>query len=87
MIASNKVVNFDRDVTIEGEENLFVGYGGKVYISDIKNLTLLKGTACEGDECCNFEVPINSDSKEPILDLGGNMSLINIHCRIIRLKN
>ncbi|MBM3466371.1 MAG: fimbrial biogenesis outer membrane usher protein [Alphaproteobacteria bacterium] len=69
--SSNKVVNFDRDVTIEGiEENLFVGYGGKVYISDIKNLTLLKGTACEGDECCNFEVPINSDSKEPILDLG-----------------
>ncbi|MBP9778194.1 MAG: hypothetical protein KBD25_03335 [Rickettsiaceae bacterium] len=58
-------------MTIEGiEESLFVGYGGKVYITDIRNLISLKGTACEGDECCNFVVPINSDSKEPILDLG-----------------
>ena len=69
--SSHKTVNFDRDVTIEGiEESLFVGYGGKVYITDIRNLISLKGTACEGDECCNFVVPINSDSKEPILDLG-----------------
>ena len=69
--SSHKTVNFDRDVTIEGiEESLFVGYGGKVYITDIRNLTSLKGTACEGNECCNFETPINSDLKEPILDLG-----------------
>ena len=69
--SDHNAVHFDRDVTIEGlEESLFVGYGGKVYITDIKNLTHLKGKACEQDECCSFEVPANSDSKDPILDLG-----------------
>ena len=69
--SDHNAVHFDRDVTIEGlEESLFVGYGGKVYITDIKNLTRLKGKACEQDECCSFEVPANSDSKDPILDLG-----------------
>ena len=69
--SSHNAVKFDRNVTIEEiEESLFVGYGGKVYITDIRNLTSLKGTACEGNECCNFETTINSDLKEPILDLG-----------------
>lgn len=67
----HKIVNFDRDVIIEGiKDQLFVGYNGKVYITDIGNLTFLKGKACEGDECCSFNAPVDDSSKDPILDLG-----------------
>jgi len=64
-------LNLDKVVAIEGiKEALFVGYNGKLYITDINNLTDLKGKACGQGECCSFEVPVNIDSKDPILDLG-----------------
>lgn len=73
---SNKhFIPFDSTVTIEGiEEELFVGYDGKVYISDIKNLEILNGSICdetmENSKCCHFSVPVNKDLDDPIIDLG-----------------
>ncbi|WP_341792874.1 MULTISPECIES: fimbria/pilus outer membrane usher protein [unclassified Rickettsia] len=74
LVDGNKqVVPFDKIVTIEGiEEELFVGYNGKLYIHNIKDLKSLKGKACQDDDCCRFEASINNDftASDSILDLG-----------------
>ncbi|MCC8377310.1 MAG: fimbria/pilus outer membrane usher protein [Rickettsia endosymbiont of Graphium doson] len=73
---SNKhFMPLDSTVTIEGlDEQLFVGYNGKVYINDIKNLEVLNGSVCnenvENSKCCHFSLPVNKDLNDPIIDLG-----------------
>ncbi len=53
------------------KESAFVGYDGKLYISDIGNLDLLEGKACKGEEdCCDFNVSVDKDKNDLILDLG-----------------
>ena len=69
----NKDVAFDTKVEIEGlsEEELFVGYDGVLFISDVKELKLLKGKACYFDtNCCSFEKEIDSSSEDAATDLG-----------------
>ncbi|KJV91868.1 hypothetical protein [Rickettsia bellii] len=75
MIAINISCLLDSTVTIEGiDEELFVGYNGKVYINDIKNLEVLNGSVCnenvENSKCCHFSIPVNKDLNDPIIDLG-----------------
>ncbi|MFY9589893.1 fimbria/pilus outer membrane usher protein [Rickettsia endosymbiont of Halotydeus destructor] len=70
---NKKVISFDKIVTVEGlKEELFVGYEGRLYIHNIKDLRTLKGKACQDDDCCHFEAPINNDfnTSDLILDLG-----------------
>ncbi|HJD56332.1 MAG TPA: fimbria/pilus outer membrane usher protein [Rickettsia endosymbiont of Pyrocoelia pectoralis] len=76
MFDSNKhFIPFDSTVTIEGlEDEIFVGYEGKVYINDIKDLEVLNGSICDENEenskCCHFSVPVNKDLNDPVIDLG-----------------
>jgi len=73
---SNKhFIPLNSTVTIEGvDEELFVGYDGKIYIDDIKNLEILNGSICdenvENSKCCHFSVPVNKDLNDPVIDLG-----------------
>jgi outer membrane usher protein FimD/PapC len=61
----------DTDVKIEGiEEELFIGYDGKLYIQDLKDLQHIKGAACEGDDCCHFEASLEGIERLDIIDLG-----------------
>ncbi|KIJ88890.1 hypothetical protein [Rickettsia asembonensis] len=51
-------ITFDSTVNIEGlDEEIFVGYDGKVYINDIKDLEVLNGSICDDNEennrCCH----------------------------------
>ncbi|MFV9901047.1 MAG: fimbria/pilus outer membrane usher protein [Rickettsia conorii subsp. raoultii] len=73
---SNKhFIPFDSTVSIEGlDEEIFVGYDGKIYINDIKDLEVLNGSICdeneENNKCCHFSVPVNRDLNDPVIDLG-----------------
>ncbi|HJD60153.1 MAG TPA: fimbria/pilus outer membrane usher protein [Rickettsia endosymbiont of Omalisus fontisbellaquei] len=73
---SNKhFIPFDSTVTIEGlEEELFIGYEGKIYINNIKDLEVLNGSICdeneENNKCCHFSIPVNKDLNDPVIDLG-----------------
>jgi len=76
MLDSNKhFISFDSSATIEGlDEETFIGYEGKIYINDIKDLEVLNGSICdeneENNKCCHFSVPVNRDLEDPVIDLG-----------------
>lgn len=76
MFDSNKhFISFDSTVNIEGlDEEIFVGYDGKIYINDIKDLEVLNGSICdeneENNKCCHFSIPVNKDLNDPVIDLG-----------------
>ncbi|MGI4775778.1 MAG: fimbria/pilus outer membrane usher protein, partial [Janthinobacterium lividum] len=66
-----KIIQFDQEVTIEGiEEELFIGYEGKLYINNIGTIKTIKGKSCHESECCNFSAEIDDNIIEPIIDLG-----------------
>ncbi|WP_085065581.1 hypothetical protein [Rickettsia peacockii] len=59
-------------MSIEGlDEEIFVGYDGKIYIKDLE---VLNGSICdenaENNKCCHFSVPVNRDLNDPVIDLG-----------------
>jgi outer membrane usher protein FimD/PapC len=61
----------DTDVKIDGiDDELFVGYDGKLYIQDLKDLKRLQGTACKDDHCCHFEASFEEEERLDIIDLG-----------------
>ena len=53
------------------DEEIFVGYDGKIHIKDFE---LLNGSICdeneENNKCCHFSVPVNRDLNDPVIDLG-----------------
>ena len=69
--SSHKIITFDEQVNIEDiTDDLFVGYEGKLYINDIGNLKTLNGKICDNGECCHFEVQVDENLNDPIIDLG-----------------
>jgi outer membrane usher protein len=61
----------DADVKVEGiEDELFVGYDGKVYIPNLRDLKQVKGAACKNENCCHFDIPIEGMENIEIIDLG-----------------
>lgn len=69
----DNIIEFDRQVIVEGLEgqDIFTSYRGDVYIRDIKELTRLKGTACNADKvCCSFDKTIDRNIKTSLLNLG-----------------
>jgi outer membrane usher protein FimD/PapC len=68
---NGKKILTNLDVQIDGiEEDLFVGYNGKVYIPNIKVLKHLSGKACNNNECCQFNISIEGMENIEIIDLG-----------------
>lgn len=64
-------VTQDSDVKIDGlEEEFFVGYDGKVYVANLKNLKEINGSACKVDECCHFSISLEGMDDIEIIDLG-----------------
>ncbi len=65
------VIRPDTDVIIEDiEEELFVGYDGKLYIPNLNDLKHLKGKACKDNVCCHFSISLDGMEDLEILDLG-----------------
>ncbi|WP_064428896.1 hypothetical protein [Rickettsia sp. Tenjiku01] len=59
-------------MSIEGlDEEIFVGYDGKIYIKDLE---VLNGSICdeneENNKYCHFSIPVNRDLNDPVIDLG-----------------
>ncbi len=62
----------DAAVKIDGleEQDLFVGYDGKVYIPDLRDLKEVNGSACIDENCCHFNTQLKNTESFDIVDLG-----------------
>jgi len=67
-----EVLPLNTTLIIDGiGDEVLVGYNGKVYINDVKDLNSLIGKeVCQVGKCCTFEAIIDNTGESPILDLG-----------------
>ena len=69
--SSYKTITVNTQVNIEGiTDELLVGYEGKLYINDIGNLKTLSGKIYDNSENCLFEIQVDENLKDPVIDLG-----------------
>ncbi|XVN42163.1 MAG: hypothetical protein RCG15_05685 [Candidatus Rickettsia vulgarisii] len=71
---NDKYIEVGSIVTIKQvSKETFVGYDGKLYMSDSNDSKLLEGRVCkEPNSCCNFNILVdnNKENDLAIIDLG-----------------
>ncbi len=69
----NKPIELNRLVTLENViEKTYLGYYGVAYFTDIGDVNVAKGTACNEDNntCCSFNVEIHENKDDFLINLG-----------------
>ena len=69
----NKPIELNRVVTLENViEKTYLAYYGVAYFTDIGDVNIAKGTACneENNICCSFNVEIHENKDDFLINLG-----------------